>query len=200
MPRLAALLCLVLLTVGCTTPVVPTDVTRFSALGPAEAGRSFTIVPQDGQKGSLEFQRYAELVAAQLSQRGWRPVPAGNKVDTVVLLRWGTSAPRVESYQTPAQFGTGMGFASHSYMASGFYEPFPYWETRTATYFPRWIGVDIMDAAAWQSGTPKSVWEGRAVAEGSRPEIAPVIPYLVEALFTGFPGTSGQTVRVNVPR
>jgi hypothetical protein len=43
------------------------------------------------------------------------------------------------------------------------------------------------------------LFEGRAVAEGQRREIAPVMPYLVRALFTGFPGSSGTTVRVDVP-
>lgn len=203
MRRFAALLLLLL--AGCTTPIVQADVTRFHALAPVGETRSFTIVPDQGQAGSLEFQRYAELVADQLAQRGWRPVPpGGGAADTFVHIHWGLGQPNTVTWQSPSSVygGYGWGPGSHHYgIGAGFPlgDPFPYWETRSVTYHPKWLAVEIGDARARTAGERRVLFEGRAVAEGTRRELAPVMPYLVRALFTGFPGSSGQTVRVEIP-
>lgn len=193
-PLIAALL---LLTVAaCTTPVVQTDVTRFHTLGSAAGPGSFTIVPDQGQVGSLEFQDYASQLADALAAQGWRPVPPGQGgADMRVSLHWGVGPANTVTWQSPSAVYTGMGWGSRSaWYGGGFYDPFPYWETRSATYFPRWLAVEMREA-----GSNRMVFEGRAVAEGTRREIAPVMPYLIRALMTGFPGSSGTTVRVDVP-
>lgn len=210
MRRPPALVLLVLSLMACMTPVVQTDVTRFHALPQVGAGRSFTIAPEGPQAGSLEFERYADLVADQLVRHGWRAVPpsrsaADRAADTVVKLSWGTGEPRVEAWQSPSSIYGGMGWGAgrRGYGAGiglPLGDPFPYWETRSATYFPKWVAVEILDAEANRAGLRRVLFEGRAVAEGSQREIAPVMPSLIEALFTGFPGASGRTVRINVPR
>ena len=187
---------LVVLLASCTTPVVQTDVTRFHTLGPNPAPASFTIVPDGDQVGSLEFQDYASQLADALAARGWNPVPPGRAADTQVRLHWGVGVPSTVTWQTPSSVYTGMGWGPHSsWYGGGWYDPFPYWETRSATYYPRWLAVEIREAG--RGG--RVVFEGRAVADGTRREIAPVVPYLIRALLTGFPGSSGSTIRVDVP-
>lgn len=199
--RVLAILALLALA-GCTTPIVQTDVTRFHTL-PAEAlPRSFTILPGPDQVGSLEFQRYAEMVAAELAERGWRPVPAGAGADAVVRLGWGIGPANTVTWQTPSSLHGGMGWGPGSrwYGAGiGFPlgDPFPYWETRSKTTWPKMLSVEIAEA---RPGDKRVLFEGRAVTERGGREIAPLMPYLVEGLFTGFPGASGQTVRVDVPQ
>jgi hypothetical protein len=196
---------LILLLAGCTTPIVKADVTRFHAMGPAVSPRSFTIVPEPDQAGSLEFQSYAEMVAAGLAAQGWRPVaPGGGEADAVVSIHWGVGQPNTVTWNTPSSVygGYGWGSGGHRYGAGmGFPlgDPFPYWETRSATYFPKWLAVEIADARARKAGTRQVLFEGRAMSEGTRRELAPVMPYLVRALFTGFPGANGATVRVELP-
>lgn len=192
------ILVLVLLLGACTTPVVHSDVTRFHTLAVDPPPGSFTIVADASQVGSLEFQDYATLVASALEARGWRPVPPGKgRADTLVSLRWGVGAPSTVSWQTPSAVYSGVGWGSRAtYYGGGFYDPFPYWETRTETTFPRWLAVEMTDPS---SQGRKVLFEGRAVSEGRSREIAPVMPYLVRALFTGFPGSSGTTVRVDIP-
>lgn len=192
------ILVLALLLAACATPVVHSDVTRFHALGMNPSPGSFTIVPDSTQVGSLEFQDYATMVAGALESRGWRPVPpGGGRADALVSLHWGVGAPTTTSWQTPSTVYGGMGWGPRAtWYGGGLYDPFPYWETRTETTFPRWLAVDMTDPA---SAGRKVLFEGRAIAEGRSREIAPVMPYLVRALFTGFPGSSGTTVRVDVP-
>jgi len=45
------------------------------------------------------------------------------------------------------------------------------------------------------------VFEGRALSEGLNGQLVPVMPYILDALFKDFPGSSGstKTVRVEVP-
>ncbi|MCR6629711.1 MAG: DUF4136 domain-containing protein [Magnetospirillum sp.] len=192
------ILALVLL-LGACTPVLQADVTRFNAFDANPAPRTFTIVPDADQVGSLEFQDYASRLADALAAKGWRPVaPGTGTADARVSLHWGVGAPSVVSWQSPSSVYTGMGWGPRSSWAGvgGWYDPFPYWETRTATYYPRWVAVEMVDARA---GGRHVLFEGRAVAEGTRREIAPVMPALIQALFTGFPGNSGSTVRIEVP-
>jgi hypothetical protein len=43
------------------------------------------------------------------------------------------------------------------------------------------------------------VYQGRAIGDTTVNEISAAVPALVKALFTHFPGNSGQTERVVVP-
>ncbi len=199
-----AMILLPLLLAACGPTLVRTDVTRFHALAPAPASRTFTILPEPGQAGSLEFQRNADLVAAALTNQGWRAIPpTSSDADTVVTLRWGVGEPNtIVTQDPPPTFGTSFGHGHRGHWAgAGIGIPLgPYsWETRVVNYYPKWLEVRIADAAARRRGEQRLLFEGRAVAEGTRREITPVMPYLVEGLFTGFPGANGTTVRVDVP-
>ena len=80
------------------------------------------------------------------------------------------------------------------------YDPFWPWAsqpiTRATTHrlWRRELRLDIRVAA-----TGAKVYEGTAVSEGSTDQLNPIMPYLVEALFSDFPGGNGVTRRVDVP-
>lgn len=188
MPRLAALVLLLLLA-ACGPAMVEADVTRFTTLPPG-GGHSFTILPDSAQRGSLEFQHYAELVAAQLGRRGWQPLPAGNGAAMVVLLHWGAGPPATTLWTDPEPEWYGPG--------PGPWGP-PYGATYAVTVWPKWLEVEVVDGPAWRQGDKRQVWQGKAITGGSQPSIAVAMPALVRALFTGFPGRNGETVRVSVP-
>ena len=44
-----------------------------------------------------------------------------------------------------------------------------------------------------------SLFEGQAKARSRTDELGALVPNLVEAMFTGFPGRSGETVKITVP-
>ena len=44
----------------------------------------------------------------------------------------------------------------------------------------------------------RSVFEGVAQAQSRTNQLQVLVPNLVEAMFTGFPGNSGETVRITV--
>ena len=43
------------------------------------------------------------------------------------------------------------------------------------------------------------VFEGKAQAQSLNDNLTYLVPNLVEAMFTGFPGNSGETVKITVP-
>lgn len=203
---------LVLLVAACGPQMVTSQVTRFHHLPPGFAGQSFTILPDSDQVGSLEFQSYADQVAARLAAHGLRPVPDTANPDLVVKLDYGVGSGRTAVYSRPSTYGSfGLGYGSFGWphrrwgTGIGFGFPFgdpwgpPYYDTYSVTKYDRWLAVDILEGPSYRQGRPVSVFEGRAVSEGSSRALPEVVPYLSRALFENFPGMSGQTVRVAVP-
>lgn len=195
MGRFAVLLTLLL--VACGPPVLNADVTRFTTLAPGAGAFSFTILPDQAQTGSLEFEAYAQKVAVALAGKGWTPVPASADAQAVVTLHWGGGPPRTVTWQSPAYAWGAFGY--RPWYGGGLAEPFPDWETRSESYWPKWLAMTVEDGPSWRAGRKKVLFEGRAVAEGRSPAVGPAVPALIQALLTGFPGISGTTVRVTVP-
>ncbi|MBF0374436.1 MAG: DUF4136 domain-containing protein [Alphaproteobacteria bacterium] len=201
MKPFAALALMVLSLAACGPRLVTSDVTRFHALPPAPPARTFTILPSKAQTGSLEFQAYANQIAAALSERGWRPVPAeGGRIgDAVVFLDYGVDEGRTRIWSEPT-FTTGLGWGhGHSPWGWGYGAHIPIDRVRSDTSFLRWLEVEMAEGPAWRAGRVSKLFEGRAVSEGGARALPEVMPYLVTALFDRFPGPSGQTVRVSVP-
>ena len=72
--------------------------------------------------------------------------------------------------------------------------PFDYPEVYSYTIYNSFVDMKITRA-----GTNDSVFEGRAEANTRSDDLTKLVPNLVTAMFTNFPGRSGERVRVNVP-
>ncbi|MBY0431761.1 MAG: DUF4136 domain-containing protein [Rhodospirillales bacterium] len=203
--RIASLLLLLLLA-ACGPRMVTANVTRFHSLPEAPPGQSFTILPEEAQRGSIEFGTYAELVANALAAQGYRPIAArpGNPAsDLVVLLRYGMEEGRTAVWSEPMYsggLGYGWGPGRHHYGAGiGFPLGSPDIATYSVTNYPKWLEVDVLDGPDHRRGQRRKVFEGRAFNDDSSRDLPGTMPYLVKALFDGFPGESGRTVRVRMP-
>lgn len=193
MKRLVYLLaCLsVLLVVGCA-PTFEADVTHFNALPGNVSGRSFAILPDQGQTASLEFEHYAQQVAGVLLGYGLRGAPAGNAVDLVVLMHYGSAGSQTQFYYDPGPY---MGPWGYGWYGPGWYGG----EWRSYTTYSQLLEVEILDGPAWRAGQRHMLWQGRAISDTGIRDFTVAMPYLVRALFQGFPGVSGQTQRVSLP-
>lgn len=226
MKRLALLAPVAALMLQACAVGLPARVSRYQAL-PAPAGQTFAIEPQDPEdRGGLEFGRYAELVAQRLSAEGYRPAAPGAQADLIVSLDYGVDDGRERVVSRPGfggygfggyggrfgygglgyglgygRFGYGLGYGRFGYrpFAYGWDDPFwyrPYGFTgdiRSYTEFASFLDMDIRRA----DGTV--VFEGLARARSRDDELSELVPPLVEAMFTDFPGRSGQTLRITVP-
>jgi hypothetical protein len=197
---------------GCATGL-PTQVSRYQAM-PAPAGQSFVIQPGDSdERGGLEFSRYADLVRRHLIEQGYSEAPSPQAATLVVSLDYGVDDGRqqVVTYPTAGfgRFGYG-GFGYRPYWSrfggyGRFRSPFyygwddPFWwrgygeDIDVYTVYTSYLDMDIKRADGGES-----VFEGTARARSRSDDLGVLVPNLIEAMFTGFPGNSGETVKITV--
>lgn len=192
---------------GCATGF-KADVARFQAM-PAPAGQSFTVKPEDPKlDGSLEFARYASLVSDNFVEQGYQPAPAPDSATLVVKLDYGVDKGREKIRSSPSTYGPGWygdpfywgpyrRWGRHGYI-HGFYDPFMfgggYNDVQSYTVYTGGLSMIIERKADGQR-----VFEGKAEAISSSNKLTYLVPNLIEAMFTNFPGNSGETVKITVP-
>jgi hypothetical protein len=189
-------------------------VTRYQAM-PAPQGQTFSVVPGEGMArvGGLEFQRYAAIVAQQLAARGYQPASAGQTANMIVHLGYGVDHGQVHIVSDPFRYGGYGPYGFGGYYGRGFYPRFGY---RGSPFYygwddPFWFGgygggIDSyveyhsqLDLHIRQAGSNAPLFDGRAQARSSTNRLDAVLPSLIEAMFTGFPGQSGETVKITIP-
>ena len=172
---------------------------------PAPQGQTFIVVPGAGKArpGGLEFERYAALVAQNLAAQGYRPAANADAANMVVELSYDVDSGQTRIYDwgpTYAPFWAGNPFY---YPRFGYGSPFYYgWND------PFWYGNGIDSYVEYHSeidlhiraaGTNRPLFDGRAQARSQTNRLDVVLPSLVEAMFTNFPGQNGETVKITIP-
>lgn len=199
--RLALPIALALGLSACATPF-KADVSRFAVPLPAPQGQTFAVVAEDPKlEGGLEFATYANAVAAEMQQLGYAPAPSPENADLLVRFDYGVDngRERVRTDFNGAGFGPwgrwggwgGRGFGAWGY---GFNDPFfggP--DVRSYTIYTSGVDLKIDRRADGQR-----LFEGKAEAVSRSNRLPRLVPNLVDALFTDFPGNSGETVRITV--
>jgi hypothetical protein len=187
-----------------------TTVSRYQAM-PAPQGQTFFVVPGEGlaANGGLEFQRYAAAVAQQLQARGYTPAANPQSANMIVQFGYGIDNGQTRIVSDPFynRFGYGGGF--YSPFRSPFYRPRFGWG---GGYYMGWNdpfwggGIDSyveyhsqIDLHIRQAGTNAPLFDGRAQARSTTNRLDVVVPSLVDAMFTGFPGRSGEVVKITIP-
>ena len=194
MKRLLAALAALALT-SCVAPVGPVEVTRFHVPELATLARgTIAVEPAERQDGSsLEFASYAGAVARQLSLLGFGEAATPGTSRQVAVLRIERHSWRPDRARGPVSVGVGGQTGSYgSGVGVGIGLDLsgpPPQQVETL------LGVTIKDRA---SGKP--LWEGKAsfAVRASSPLATTQLgaAKLAEALFKGFPGSSGETIQV----
>ncbi len=185
----------------------PTQVSRFQAM-PAPDGQSFVIQPARAENaGGLEFAQYAEHIRSNLTALGYREATSPQAASFVVEVDYGVDDGRERVVSRPDPFwGSPWGYRPF-YSRFGYFgryrSPFywgwhdPFWgggyEIDSYTIYTSFLDVDIRRTADGQA-----LFEGVAQARSRTNELPVLVPNLIEAMFTGFPGNSGETVRITV--
>ncbi|MGX7951586.1 DUF4136 domain-containing protein [Tsuneonella sp. HG249] len=203
---------------ACATPF-NADVQRFQSALPAPQGQTFTVVADDpALAGGLEFRQYATYVADRMASLGYRPVNSTDGADMIVRFDYGIDKGRQRVRETGfrdpfydpwfgysrlgySRFGYGRGFYGPRY-GRGFYGARPWSYGFYDPFFDN--GIDIQ--TVYTSGIELKIdnrggqrlFEGKAEALSTSNRLQYLVPNLVEAMFTDFPGRSGETVRISV--
>lgn len=203
-------LLLVLLLGACQSPL-RSDVVTFHQ-EPLPAGESIKVVAMDPDKaGSLEFRRYAELVNRHLEEIGYSPVPIGSDVPTELIaeidyaVSQGPTQVRVEDNRPFARYHFYYG-RYYDPFYFGLYDPFytgvysPWGPDRESVYtvnsFVRQLELNIVKVEP----NRERIFEARVESVGPRSELPEVMPYMITAMFTNFPGENGVTKMVSIER
>jgi hypothetical protein len=181
------------------------NVSRFHGQLPAPAGQTFAIVAEDPRNaGGLEFGQYAAALADQLHKIGYVPGDPAT-ADMVVEFDYGVDTGRDKvSMWGPDPYwgpwhgrrgwgGWGGGFYGGRGWGYGLYDPW-FDDVSVTTVYTSAIDVKIKRRSDGQR-----LFEGKAQAVSPSNRLPYLVPNLIEALFTGFPGHQGETVRISIP-
>lgn len=203
--RVVLPLAVVVLLAGCA-PTFEARVARFSTL-PTPPAKSFVIEPADpANVGGLEFATYANLVRQQLLAKGFTEAASPAQAEVTVQFDYNVGPPRERIQTRP---GTNVGWAG-GWGAPGWGGAWgwnPYWgagwggagwggawsqpEVYSVTQFNAIVAMKM-----YRNADKMSVFEGRAETVSTSNNLTRLVPNLVTAMFTNFPGNSGETVRV----
>lgn len=184
------------------------DVTRFQSQLPPPQGQTFAVVAEDpALAGGIEFGDYAKLVAAKLEKYGYREAPP-KQAEMLVQFDYGVDNGRERivssGFGSDPFWGPWYGYRGYwgrpyirsRYWGFGWYDP----------WFDDGIG-DVDSYTVYTSGISlkidrtsdnKRLFEGRAQAVSLSNRLQYLVPNLIEAMFTGFPGNSGETERISI--
>lgn len=189
------------------------DVSRFQSQMPAPQGQTFAVVAEDpALAGGLEFSQYANYVASAMTELGYTPASSPENATLLVRFDYGVDKGRERVRST------GLGYRDPFYNGWYGYRPVFY---RTphghrVGYVPSWGygwhdpffgGTDIQSYTVYTSGIDVKIdraadgqrlFEGKAEAVSTSNRLQYLVPNLVEAMFTDFPGNSGETVRISI--
>lgn len=201
---------------GCAAPGFRADVARFQSQLPVPQGQSFRIVADDpAYAGGIEFGQYAAMVAGELTRLGYRPVAPGEPAELTVAMGYDIDKGAERIRAAPAfydpwfgsSFGWGRGYyrpviARGPYgrrFVYGWHDPFLFGglggHDRIESYTVFTSGLDLKID---RSDNGQRLFEGRAEARSGDNNMTQIVPNLVAAMFTGFPGNSGEKVRITV--
>ena len=194
---------------ACATPF-KADVSRFAVPLPAPQGQTFAVVAEDPKlAGGLEFALYADVVAKEMEELGYTRAASPETANLLVRFDYGVDNGRERIRTDPGiglgygdpyfgRFGRFGGFGGFNRgYAFGYYDPFLGGfggsEVRSYTIYTSDIELKIDSAA-----DGKRLFEGKAEAVSRSNRLPNLVPSLVDAIFTDFPGGSGETVRITI--
>ena len=184
------------------TKYVVSDVTRFHAMSPSILNQTFAIVAADEeQELSLAFKQYADQLNMKLSALGLKQYSGANgptEAGLVVTLRYSVAGPIPDVKGRGSNFNWtfGYGYRSRPFGYGAMYSPYD--RTDTTQLFVRRVELDMYRGGTYGTDDQERVFEGRAVSQGRKGHVEAVMPYVLDAILEGFPGTSGETHTVSV--
>jgi hypothetical protein len=219
---------LALLSLGACATQFQAKVSRFQQLPVPQGQSFAIVSANPHETGGLEFATYANLVAAKLGQVGYARATSADTANLIVTLDYGVDKGRekVRSYGGFGGYGGyggyggfggyggygyggfggyggygygGFGHPFYGYgrrsFIGGFYDPFlfdNFNDVQSYTVYSSELQMKIERKGG------ERVFEGKAQAMSADNDLTTLVPNLIEAMFTGFPGNSGETVKITV--
>ena len=202
---------------ACAPTPFKADVSRFAVPLLAPQGQTFAVVAEDPKLvGGLEFASYADKVAAELQQLGYARAASPESADLLVRFDYRVDGRRERVRTDLGGGGLGGGFGGGGF---GPFGPFGGWGGGFGGFgggFGGWglgfndpffggpnvrsytIYTSAIDVKIDRRADSQRLFEGKAEAVSRTNRLPTIVPNLVDALFTDFPGNSGETLRITI--
>jgi len=192
------LLLLVLVLAGCAS-TLSARVTTFSQWPSGVEGQTYRFDdPGAGQADNLEYQTYRDMVRAALGRTGLVEAPAGTSAARfAVRFRYGTEATQIIVQEPYDPYFYGMpGFYGFNRWGWGGFYGGPTWVPVPVAAYRKSLTVEIRD----NQREGAEVYRSTATTVSERDGMVQAMPYLVRAIFDGFPDNNGQVREVKYKR
>ena len=197
-----------LLLAACASPIT-TKVTSFNQWPLDATGATFSYTKPADKLNDLEQQTYESYVQLELEKLGLKLAAPGQVGRIQVDLSTGSTL-RNQQVREPI-YQDNYVFLSPYRTASG--NVFPGSWVRDP-FGPRYVGdreftrvlqssslrLRLLDTQGMTPDKPHAVFESTAVYEGLNDNLVNLVPYLVRAVFDGFPGQNGRVRLVKFDR
>lgn len=192
---------LALLLAGCATPL-RNNVTAFNSWPSDLEDKSYAIERTPEQANDLEFQTYENMLRMELARLGFEEKPpASARLSVKLQYQWSVRdvqvyQPVADPYYMPWGWGWGgPGFGCRGpqgYYPPGIYYPGcgapPIVQQQATRYqmYARQVRVLIADAK-----TKRNLYDVTVNGDDTRGPLPELMPYMLRAAFTDFPGKNG---------
>ncbi|TFU05727.1 DUF4136 domain-containing protein [Polymorphobacter arshaanensis] len=190
--------------VSACAPTFTAQVARFQVL-PPPTGQSFTIEPLDPAKvGSIEFATFAGYVRRGLIDAGFVEAPTPTNATLIAKFDYNVMQGPTQINSTPGWGPACGGWGCGAWGAGAGWGRYGGWGG-WGGWGGGWAAPQIYSTDTWNAWTElhidraadkTSLFEGRAQTNSTQSAVTFLVPNLVRALFTDFPGVSGQTTTV----
>lgn len=184
-----------LLLCACSSSI-KNNVTRFHHLPPV-GGQTIEVISIDPTlQQSIEFRSYAQLIGSKLGNVGFRP-PENGTSQYIAEIGYGIAPignTVIDNDNSGVSFGMGVGSGgrrSSTSLGLGISTSFGSSEP-VVPYVSR-LTMNIVDLS-----TGQRLYEGHVESINKNPNLAQIMPYMVDALFQNFPGESGKTETIKI--
>ncbi|MFT0851782.1 DUF4136 domain-containing protein [Achromobacter sp. F4_2707] len=165
-------------------------------------GEYYQIVGSPQQSGNLQFAAFSDMLRAAIGPTGLREVAPGAEPRFEVRLEYGNPVKQgwVRTYDDPYPFYGWPGFGG--YYGWGGWGGGVFYSPRSVTVpveiYRNTLTVTLFDKLA----NGQEVYRATAVHNSQSDSLDAVMPYLMQAVFDGFPGNNGQVreIRYELPR
>ena len=174
------------------------------------SGAKFSFVPTAEQAASKDYLQYQDQVRRHLVAHGLAEAPLP-EADLAVGLAWVASKPQAEGEAVPS-LGAGASFGTNTRgnadaatgapnMNSSLTPMYGSNGASTQALYTRRVTLLLYAIKSAAGDQAREVYEGKATNVGASAELGPLVPKLIDALFTDFPGKSGgaRTVQLRCP-
>ncbi|WP_308910375.1 DUF4136 domain-containing protein [Pseudokordiimonas caeni] len=184
---------------ACSGRDTTSEVTRMHDPALPETGKVAirpTVMISESDDGFTEFAR---LIATELREEGYSVVDDPSDADLIAFVDYEVSTEyrNWRQHWSPPYSGY--------WFRRGVYSPYIYpWEESFYNFGPStrvYVTDDIKYARSLEldivkplAGPDRTVFEGHAVSLGRNADLSEVMPYLVAAMFSDFPGEGGTKV------